>query len=36
MSGEPYRRGGAWKFRVVRQGYVPGLAGVARDYGANV
>ncbi|MFI1937115.1 TerD family protein [Streptomyces purpureus] len=33
---ELYRRAGGWKFRAVGQGYVNGLAGLARDHGVNV
>ncbi|MCX5380630.1 VWA domain-containing protein [Streptomyces sp. NBC_00091] len=36
VSGELYRRGGAWKFRAVGQGYASGLAGLATDYGITV
>ncbi|MGK2879787.1 MAG: TerD family protein [Mycobacterium sp.] len=36
VFGEVYRRGGEWKFRAIGQGYVSGLAGIARDYGVNV
>ncbi|QHY98733.1 General stress protein 16U [Streptomyces sp. S4.7] len=36
VSGELYRRGGAWKFRAVGQGYVSGLAGLATDFGITV
>ncbi|WNI20587.1 VWA domain-containing protein [Streptomyces sp. ITFR-16] len=34
--GELYRRGGAWKFRAVGQGYASGLAGLATDFGICV
>jgi stress response protein SCP2 len=36
VSGELYRRDGAWKLRAVGQGYDSGLAGVATDYGITV
>ncbi|MFD9358060.1 VWA domain-containing protein [Streptomyces sp. NPDC060031] len=36
VSGELYRRAGAWKFRAVGQGYAHGLAGLATDYGISV
>lgn len=36
LCGEVYRRGGAWKFRAVGQGYASGLAGLARDFGIDV
>ncbi|MFD3918779.1 VWA domain-containing protein [Streptomyces sp. NPDC058595] len=36
VSGELYRRGGAWKFRAVGQGYASGLAGLATDFGITV
>ncbi|MGE7384691.1 VWA domain-containing protein [Streptomyces sp. NPDC004126] len=36
VSGELYRRAGAWKFRAVGQGYASGLAGLATDYGITV
>jgi stress response protein SCP2 len=36
VSGELYRRGGAWKFRAVAQGYTTGLAGLATDFGISV
>ncbi|WP_405427260.1 VWA domain-containing protein [Streptomyces erythrochromogenes] len=36
LSGELYRRAGAWKFRAVGQGYASGLAGLARDFGITV
>lgn len=36
VFGELYRRDSEWKFRAVGQGYVSGLAGIARDYGINV
>lgn len=31
-----YRRGGKWRVRAVGQGWVSGLAGLAREYGINV
>ncbi|WP_297619931.1 VWA domain-containing protein [Nocardia sp.] len=34
--GELYRRGGAWKFRAVGQGWSSGLAGLATDFGITV
>ncbi|MEU6890360.1 VWA domain-containing protein [Streptomyces sp. NPDC046557] len=36
VSGELYRRAGAWKFRAVGQGYASGLAGLATDFGITV
>jgi stress response protein SCP2 len=36
VSGELYRRDGAWKFRAVGQGYDTGLAGLAMDFGISV
>ena len=36
VFGEVYRRGGAWKFRAVGQGYDAGLAGLAADFGITV
>jgi len=36
VLGELYRRGAAWKFRAVGQGWSDGLAGLARTYGINV
>jgi stress response protein SCP2 len=36
VSGELYRRSGAWKFRAVGQGYTTGLAGLATDFGISV
>lgn len=36
VFGELYRRNEEWKFRAIGQGYVSGLAGIARDYGINV
>ncbi|MFD9333244.1 VWA domain-containing protein [Streptomyces sp. NPDC060028] len=36
VSGELYRRSGAWRFRAVGQGYAHGLAGLATDYGISV
>lgn len=36
LSGELYRRAGAWRFRAVGQGYASGLAGLARDFGITV
>lgn len=34
--GELYRRNGGWRLRAIGQGWVDGLAGLARDYGVNV
>jgi stress response protein SCP2 len=36
VTGEFYRRGAAWKFRAVGQGYASGLAGLATDFGISV
>ncbi|MFD3807830.1 VWA domain-containing protein [Streptomyces sp. NPDC058619] len=36
VSGELYRRSGAWRFRAVGQGYASGLAGLAKDFGITV
>ncbi len=36
VFGEVYRRGGAWKFRAVGQGWDSGLAGLATDFGVDV
>jgi tellurium resistance protein TerD len=36
VFGELYRRGTEWTFRAIGQGYVAGLAGIARDYGVDV
>ena len=36
VSGEVYRRAGAWKVRAVGQGYASGLAGLATDFGISV
>ncbi|MBW0116250.1 VWA domain-containing protein [Pseudonocardia abyssalis] len=36
IGGELYRRGGAWKFRAIGQGYASGLAGLAGDHGITV
>ncbi|EXU65122.1 stress protein [Streptomyces sp. PRh5] len=36
LLAEIYRRGGGWKVRAIGQGYVDGLAGVARDFGVDV
>ena len=36
VTGELYRRDGAWKFRAVGQGYDSGLAGLATDFGIDV
>jgi restriction system protein len=33
---EIYRRDGKWRLRAVGQGYVDGLAGLARDFGVDV
>ncbi|MFV0461290.1 MAG: TerD family protein [Actinomycetales bacterium] len=34
--GELYRHRSGWKFRAVGQGWADGLAGLARDYGAQL
>ncbi|MBO1418779.1 TerD family protein, partial [Streptomyces sp. FH025] len=36
VAGELYRRGGAWKFRAIGQGYTSGLIGLATDFGITV
>ncbi|MEZ0091693.1 TerD family protein [Streptacidiphilus sp. EB129] len=36
LCGELYRRGGAWKFRAIGQGYSSGLVGLATDFGITV
>ena len=36
IFGEVYRHGAEWKFRAVGQGYVGGLAPLARNFGVNV
>lgn len=36
LLAEIYRRGGGWKLRALGQGYVDGLAGIARDFGIEV
>ncbi|MET9360839.1 TerD family protein [Streptomyces sp. NPDC006632] len=36
VFGEVYRRGDAWKFRAIGQGYDSGLAGLATDYGIEI
>lgn len=36
IFGELYRRGEAWKFRAVGQGYESGLAGLATDFGVDI
>ncbi|MGH3497007.1 MAG: TerD family protein [Nocardioidaceae bacterium] len=36
VVGELYRRGGAWRFRAVGQGWANGLAGLATDFGISV
>ncbi|MGW6568073.1 TerD family protein [Streptomyces sp. NPDC054975] len=36
VLGELYRRAGGWKVRAVGQGWLNGLAGLARDYGVDV
>ncbi len=36
IFGELYRRGEAWKFRAVGQGYATGLAGLATDFGVDI
>ncbi|MFF5787600.1 TerD family protein [Streptomyces sp. NPDC012693] len=35
VLGEFYRRGGAWKFRAVGQGWDSGLVGLAADFGVE-
>ncbi|WP_206319855.1 TerD family protein [Streptomyces zingiberis] len=36
ICGELYRRGDAWKFRALGQGYDTGLIGLATEYGISV
>lgn len=36
ILGELYRYQGNWKVRAVGQGYVDGLAGLARDFGVEI
>lgn len=36
ICGELYRRGEAWKFRALGQGYVDGLVGLATEFGISV
>ena len=36
VTGELYRRDGAWKFRAVGQGFASGLAGLATEFGIDV
>ncbi|MFD7711080.1 TerD family protein [Streptomyces sp. NPDC059786] len=36
IFGELYRRGEAWKFRAIGQGYAAGLAGLATDFGVDI
>ncbi|MDT9690150.1 TerD family protein [Streptomyces sp. P9(2023)] len=36
VLAELYRRAGGWKIRAVGQGWLNGLAGLARDYGVDV
>lgn len=36
ICGELYRRGEAWKFRALGEGYSNGLEGLATDYGISV
>jgi tellurite resistance protein TerA len=36
IAAELYQRGGDWKFRAVGQGFVGGLAPLARGYGVDV
>ncbi|MER6143118.1 TerD family protein [Streptomyces sparsogenes] len=36
ICGELYRRGDAWKFRALGQGYESGLVGLATEYGISV
>jgi stress response protein SCP2 len=36
ICGELYRRGDAWKFRALGEGYLNGLKGLANDFGISV
>ena len=36
IFGEVYRHNGEWKFRAVGQGYLGGLAPLARGFGVNI
>ncbi|MEX2981734.1 TerD family protein [Streptomyces sp. C36] len=36
LCGELYRRGDAWKFRALGQGYASGLVGLATEFGISV
>jgi stress response protein SCP2 len=36
IFGEVYRRGGAWRFRAVGQGFAGGLGALARSYGVDI
>lgn len=36
ICGELYRRGDAWKFRALGEGYTNGLQGLATDFGISV
>ncbi|MEV0317777.1 TerD family protein [Streptomyces sp. NPDC050658] len=36
ICGELYRRGDAWKFRALGEGYLNGLEGLASDFGISV
>ncbi|MEN3583024.1 TerD family protein [Streptomyces sp. ZYX-F-203] len=36
ICGELYRRGDAWKFRALGEGYANGLKGLATDFGISV
>ena len=36
IFGEVYRHNGEWKFRAVGQGFVGGLAALARNYGISI
>ncbi|MFC5906325.1 TerD family protein [Streptacidiphilus monticola] len=36
LCGELYRRGEAWKFRAIGQGYASGLVGLATDFGVTI
>ncbi|WP_432091204.1 TerD family protein [Streptomyces sp. NRRL F-5630] len=36
IFGELYRRGGAWKFRAVGQGYQGGFAALVTDHGVDI
>ncbi|MCU1406033.1 MAG: chemical-damaging agent resistance protein [Glaciihabitans sp.] len=36
IFAEVYRHNGEWKFKAVGQGFVDGLAGIARDFGVDL